>query len=654
MHNLVKLAMVFAVMLFMKARADSGWNTAARGNTVRVSTPSSNIGARINSGERVKMLKWGDNLEHFENIALNFRLRHGSMYSLLSVNEMGDIVDMDVTKMDSGMNGEKFNARYESAGGGAEMLTEYFIDEKNGSLEVRFGVKNTSGKALRCQLQLEPVVTGKNGSMDIALGVPLPGRFKTVRPLDPSMQAIPDQDGHRTCERTFRLSRPFLLLVSPSDRQSVLIEGSNIQFVKAWRQWKDTSRFNVHGKVFVLDPGQEHQETYLFRLVDGLVSDSFSAEPPLVGWGAMLENSYVTRGDMVKAIFSSPPGAAVKATVFSAGKPVGVYEGREDIDIPLGSLSDGEYRVVMEVKDENGKVFVRNENLTLWRRRWADMARQVSELSSFLTSFDTSTSCDKAVAEHRIELLKWKLSEVEAYKALNEAEQAEGLLLDAWNIKKVLEEDFPAVYPEPGEIIYSNDFSVDTDDFMFYGTADLSFERENGMTVKPSGTTNIWSRFRLDGSYMVELEFFAPSGYRGGTFVQFNGEAFNPVRENRLMASASWGSMEYYNFNTRTYHFSFSAFTRGKKARNEARFRKTGAGFYILSKTADPVNTDEWHKMAFIKKGNQFLFFCNGKLVLEYFDIGAQGPVLESGRLGFRIWGESCSSLKNLRVSRID
>jgi len=652
MTSILKLTLGLSLMLVLKARSDGGWNISGKGSRISASS-SSDIVLFINSGEQVSKVKWGGNLKQFENFSLNFRLRHGSMYSLLSVNELIDIMELNTLEKNSKVEGDTFTAGYRSSGREVEVSTEYLMNEKEGSLKIKLSVRNTSDKTMRCQLQLEPAVTAEKVP-DVALRIPVPCRFETLRAMDPSGQVIKDQDSHGRVERTFRLSSPFILLVSPPDRQSVLIEGSNIQFVKSWRQWKNTGRFSIHGRVFVLEPGQQHSETYSFRMVDGLGFDTLSPAENLKGYGAMLENLYITGGDKVKALFSSPSDTSVSAGIFSGEKQVVVCRGTGDMDIDISGLPDGEYRALLSLKNEKGEEYKSEEKLTLWRQKYTDIERQVKELSSFVSSSNPSGFTDSAAAEHRLNLLKWKLEEVEAYKAVHEVQQVEGLLKDAWNIKKVLDQDVPAICPQPAGIIYENNFAQDTDDFIFYGTAELAFDKDNGMTVKPSGTTNLWSRFKLEGSYMVELDFFAPSGYRGGTFVQFNGDSFNPVREDRLMASASWGSMEHYIFNTLTYHFSFSAFTPAVKARNEARFRKTGPGFYILSKAPDPVMTDKWHRLSFVKKGNQFLFFADGKLVLEYFDIGAQGPVLESGRLGFRVWGGSCASFRNLRICRIE
>ncbi|MHC4874776.1 MAG: DUF1961 family protein [Planctomycetota bacterium] len=140
----------------------------------------------------------------------------------------------------------------------------------------------------------------------------------------------------------------------------------------------------------------------------------------------------------------------------------------------------------------------------------------------------------------------------------------------------------------------------------------------------------MWTQQEFSGSYTIGFEYFPVNRSTGGTFLQLCGTCINPIDHFDFMASAM-GSMAYYNYGIPCYHLSFN---RCVQKASHCNFRKTGKGFYVLSRIPEPVKEKCWHQLHFVKNGNQFLFFVNDKLVLEYFDEGHQGAVYKKGRIG--------------------
>ncbi len=59
------------------------------------------------------------------------------------------------------------------------------------------------------------------------------------------------------------------------------------------------------------------------------------------------------------------------------------------------------------------------------------------------------------------------------------------------------------------------------------------------MEVRPVGTTNFWSLFKLDGDYRMDVDYFPQPAEKGGFMVTFCGEAVNPVSQKRPSASVA-------------------------------------------------------------------------------------------------------------------
>jgi len=161
----------------------------------------------------------------------------------------------------------------------------------------------------------------------------------------------------------------------------------------------------------------------------------------------------------------------------------------------------------------------------------------------------------------------------------------------------------------------------------------------------------MWSQQEFSGSYSAEFEYYplACGKHAGGTFFQLAGQSINPRDNYDFMASAV-GNMDFYNFGIKCYHFSFF---RGDSYQSVCNFRKTGREFYLLAQVPDPVpRTEQWYHLRFEKNHRQFSFFVDDKLVLEYFDQGNQGEVLDAGKFGIRNWGRHSAWFRNFKVMK--
>jgi hypothetical protein len=237
-----------------------------------------------------------------------------------------------------------------------------------------------------------------------------------------------------------------------------------------------------------------------------------------------------------------------------------------------------------------------------------------------------------------------------------ELDQVSGLLKDAGRIVQAIESREPAVIPVPDQIIYKNTFAEPCGDFDYFGNGDISFSPDDGLFLDPVITINMWSKFKLEGDFCMEMDYRPVEGASGGTMIQLCGNCFNPVNDVAMMRTAA-GYMPHYNFGTTCYHFSFCRgenyhTTNTRPKPRVCNFRKTGRGFYVLNRIADPVpdSGNEWFHLCFVKNKRQFLFFVNDKLVQEYFDEENQGDFLNAGFFGIRNWSRRKAYFKKLRI----
>ena len=654
MRALTRVATLAALTVCVAAHAAPEWKVTARRNSQVVRAQAGDLTVRSYSVTSLG-LSWGKRLPALSGVNIRIHLRVGRMYDINKLNELTDTLPPRGLSATASAKGGVFRAVHEGEAWGVKVTKEVAADAATGVVKMTLRLKagDTGRRGRKYQFQLDPRCKRVGKPEGLAYVLPTSHGQQVLRMTDPCGQEVYDQDHYTAFPRTVRLGEGWALLASHPDRKGVLISGDNFEFAKPFYRYGRYRYLltDLYGRDALLKRGDEHVETWTFRVAPGLGGLGRGPKATLSGAGALLTRSYV--GDGGTAVrFTGPPGFTSSAEVLQHGRSLRRQTGGAEIELDLKGLPDGEYDVLKRVTTKAGAIEGR-EKLTLLRETWRQVDRRVARLRAAMDGLKEETAKDPTVARLRKELIRFKLRDVAAYKDRNEVRQVMGLLKDADRALKALLAREPAVMPKRGELIYANDLSRDTGDFLVYGNGKMTFSPKMGMYLAPVGTMNLWSKFRLSGSYMVEFDFYPLKSFKGGTMLQMCGDAVNPVSQYSLMCSASWGSMAYYMFGTKCYHFSFVRFAGRSKAPRICNLRKTGKGFYLLSEIADPItDTEKWYHLTFVKNGTRFLFFVDGKLVQEYIDIGAQGPILESGRLGIRNWSTFRSHMKNLRVHR--
>lgn len=256
----------------------------------------------------------------------------------------------------------------------------------------------------------------------------------------------------------------------------------------------------------------------------------------------------------------------------------------------------------------------------------------------------------------REDVARWKLKLLKNVLPTCEYDHAEGLLADAEAALNARDAELPAELPTCGELLMENSFREHAQGWQGFGFAEVTFDHDKGMHLAPEKTVNLWTEQEFSGDLWISFDYCPTSEhYLGGTFLQVSGKCINPRDETDFMASAT-GYMPYYNFGISCYHLSFNRGNAGRRKENVAsvcNFRKTGNSFYLLAQVAEPAGQEnQWIHVDFCRRDNQFLFFVDGQLVLEYIDHGHQGVILREGRIGLRNWGEQHSWFRDFKVRR--
>jgi len=657
------LAVVAAVLLAVEAHSaekEAEWRLGRQGDKVnRATTPYGNLTVYPKGVSRIQFA-WPDALQHLQGLSVRVILRTGRMYHLYGLNELRDTTPIDSTDTYSNLQGSNLVVVSEGEAPGVRITNEMavYADGSGFRLKLKLIGTETAGNKLfgpKFQIQYQVHYNKRNDPRNVVLALPTPRRFTVLRAYDATDQEIRGQDGHRFFPMTARLAHPWGILVSTEDRKGLCFNGSNLQYVTA-RLSPRYRLFYFYGKDVALDKGEEHVETVTFRLAQGVGGISSDINETLSGKGALLEKRYVVNDRKIPVHFTCP-GSDFRSEVRVIGGDEKKLEqsGNGDIMLDVSDLSDGTYTVVKTLRTVNG-TFTGEEQLRVLRATYEGFDKEVADLDAFAQIFDCAGYEDPKVARIRIGLINFKLEDVEFYRQFHEVDQVRGLLDDAARAAAALKKGEPASMPVRAEMIYSHNLSEDPGDFLVFGNGDITFSPERGMYLEPVGTMNLWTRFQVSGSYMVEFDYFPMSERAmgtGGTMLQLSGNPVNPVCHYSFMPSASWGSMTYYMFGIKCYHFSFSR-GGGEGRPRISNFRKTGKGFYVLSRIADPItDLEKWYHLSFAKVGNHFMFFVDGELVQEYIDEGNQGPFLDSGHIGIRNWTLYRSCFRNFQVHRI-
>lgn len=593
---------------------------------------------------KITPIHWGSELASMKMLNAAVGLQRGMQYNIYSYNLLSEkpkptLIGLDVTTRD-----DNPNVLVRSEFSDVTFSNAMVINADNNELSFTVSLEK-SGQGIDKYQILFGSAFELTGANDPCLAVPTVGGLKFFRSNEPSKQAICDQNSFRSFPHYERLSGDTFFVISGDDGKSFKLTGDQIKYC----DFSDSVKlicFGAYGYDFFLEKGQSHTENFRFKLISGFGVDNLTG---------ILEKRYVRGSNVAKVFFPAGDNATFKSNLTRDGEILRSASGTGNLEIDLSTLPDGDYEMNKEAVVE-GETLSSTEPLTLLN---AEFGRLLENLERIEKEKDSLVLVD-TLAEIRARGIEFKLFNAREYLKCGELEQVDGLLKDADRILSALGSNEPAVPLSVKDVVYENDFTEVNDDFDYYGNGEVSFSKDKGLYLSPVITINMWSKFKLNGSFQVEFDYMPERGDTGGTMVQLCAEHFNPVQEKPLMASAS-GFMPHYNFGVKCYHFSFC---RGQNFGSVAdnpkprvcNFRKTGKGFYVLNQIpVDPVpdNQGKWFQLRFVKNERQFLFFVNDQLVQEYFDEGHQGLFLDGGYFGVRNWSRRRAYFKNLKITTV-
>ena len=593
-------------------------------------------------------IQWKDRFQRLHEVGVRVRIRWGHMYDLYQLNEPALDARYRTTSVDAREEHGNAVVVAEGEGLGFTLHSRATVDPQLEGVQLAMTLTRRDADRQR-KYQIQYVVSHRTDDPShVAWVAPGPGKFAIMRFNDHSDQEIFDQASHATFFRTTRLPGRYAILASVPDGKGVLFSGDNLRYL-SWGQRRDRIFCYLYGNDAYLEDGETLSQTLALRPIDGLGGVSLEEPDCLAGIGGLLTRRYVTSADDAAAVRFTCPGHAFtsEARVLRDGETVLAQSGQHDVKLDTSKLPDGTYSVVKRLQIGDRRL-EGSEELRVLRTTYADIDQAVAKIKAFVQAYEPDAAKDPNVARIRLAVIDFKLAEVDGYKRLHQVGQVRGLIKDAARAVAALERGEPAVMPSRGPVVFSHDLLSETDAFRFFGAGDIEFTPEHGLYVQGVGTVNMWTTFAVHGSFMVEFDYSPLESPKGGTMLQICGQHPNPISQYDFMCSASWGSMAYYMFGVRCYHFSFGV--RGRVCR----LRKTGKGFYILTHVTDPVpDLDKWYHLVFVKEGNHLMFFADGKLVQEYFDEGHQGPALDGGHIGIRNWSTHRSYFRNFKVCRV-
>lgn len=580
---------------------------------------------KTNSGN-VSSIDWKDNFKHLKMLHFDSAVRTGITYDLYSFNLLTEPVRPILLKSRANEPELAIESFFELRD--IELTKKVILAPDGKGFSMEFSMTKTGAGQDKWQMGFGAAfdVLAENNLCFVAPGI---NGDKYFRPGEPSCQEINDQDGFRSFPKFLRLRGNSFKAISAADGKSLLFSGKGLKYFSCNRS-SQMIYFNAYGYDCWLEKGQTHAECFSVKLDE-------KAE-------ALLDKKYISNQDKAKVFFNGKGTASIEKD----GEILSQANGEGLLQLDVSGLKDGKYNVIKEDASSSAA-----EELIIIRNEYKELETKMEAIEEYSIKLSENNS---PLASLRKQGLKFKLRNAAEYMKYCELEQVANLLKDAERIAEAIDsEESSAILPMT-ELIYENAFAEANDDFEYFGNGDVSFSPEKGLFLDPVITINMWSRFKLEGSFCIEFDYMPKDGTTGGTMVQLCGNHFNPVNDAAMMCSAS-GQMPHYNFGQTCYHFSFcrgenyNTLNANPKPR-VCNFRKTGKGFYVLSRIADPVpdSGNEWFRLCFVKNSRQFLFFVNDKLVQEYFDEGNQGEFLDGGRFGIRNWSRRKAYFKNLRI----
>jgi hypothetical protein len=582
-----------------------------------------NVGKK-NSGN-ISFIDWKDNFKHLKMLHADSGLRTGITYDLFSYNLLTEPARPILQNSSINKTEGTLISRYELRD--IELIKKIIPEEDGKGFQMEMSMTKTGAGQDKWQMIFGAAfeVLNENNLCFAAQGINGKNYF---RPGEPSKQEINDQDGFVSFPKFLRLSGNSFKAISPADAKSIIFSGDGIKYFNCNRNSK-IFYVNAYGFDLWLEKGQSHTELFSVKLGDMRE--------------AILDKKYISE-EKAKVFFNGNGTASIEKD----GKVLTRNKAEGTVELDVSDLKDGKYNVVMD----NGSGS-NTEELIIIRNEYKELENKIKTIQEYSEKLSGN---DAPLVQLRQKGLEFKLWNAREYMKYCELDQVAGLLKDADRITKAIESDEDAIIPQMNEVIYENDFSEANDDFEYFGNGNVTFPKDKGLFLDPVITINMWSRFKLEGSFCIEFDYMPLQGTTGGTMVQLCGNHFNPVNDAALMCSAS-GQMPHYNFGQTCYHFSFCRGENYNSIKTNPKprvcnFRKTGKGFYVLNQIADPVpdSNNEWFRLRFAKNERQFMFFVNDKLVQEYFDEGNQGAFLNGGNFGIRNWSRRKAYYKNLRI----
>ncbi len=228
---------------------------------------------------------------------------------------------------------------------------------------------------------------------------------------------------------------------------------------------------------------------------------------------------------------------------------------------------------------------------------------------------------------------EWMMAWVEAKPGVDgffRLEHARDYLIEAEKLAALLASEAKTVHIGQGRVIFSDDFSRDSDHWQRFGPGNLKIG-QGRLWLRGSGTSVVCDQVFPNAIIAFDFTPIATgAGTTGGSGSLFAFSAA-PLSDRGFTASA--GPMADYNYGIDTYHVSLF---RG--ATGCSNLRRTGRGLRKLSHVEpDPcAQLGRTYHVELVKSGSSVQVFVDGRLIHAYVDVGAFGVVRDHGCFGIR------------------
>jgi hypothetical protein len=180
------------------------------------------------------------------------------------------------------------------------------------------------------------------------------------------------------------------------------------------------------------------------------------------------------------------------------------------------------------------------------------------------------------------------------------------------------------------------------------GWMEMSSTRPEG----PEGHIVHWCPSGFPDSYIAEWEV-QPVSNQGLCIVFFSaaGEGGEDIFDS-VLAERSGIFDQYTRGDIVSYHVSYYANTPFNPGRTASHLRKNNH-FYLVENGPPgiPPGSTESHHIRLIKAGAHIQFLVDGRVMIDFVDDGVRyGPVLGSGKIGFRQMQWTVARYRNFRV----